>query len=69
MLTRSHKGDPHNANVKALIVAVPIYFTPSMISSSDFVKIMVDACNPENYIKVKIVFYIPLRLNFMALYK
>ena len=44
-----------------------VYFTPSVISSDDFVKIMVDVCSPQNYTKVKFVFYIPLRLNFMAL--
>ena len=44
-----------------------VYFTPSVISSDDFVKIMLDVCNTQNYTKVKFVFYIPLRLNFMAL--
>ena len=47
-----------------------VYFTPSVISSDDCwmsVKIMLDQCNTQNYTKVKFVFYIPLRLNFMAL--
>ena len=46
-----------------------LYFIPSVISSVDFVKIMVDVCNPQNYTKVQFVFYIPLRLNFVALKK
>ena len=44
-----------------------VYFTPSVISSNDFVKIIVDVCNPQNYTKVKFVFYIPLEINFVAL--
>ena len=30
---------------------------------------MVDVCNPQNYIKVKFIFCVPLRLNFVALNK
>ena len=37
-----------------------VYFIPSVISNVDFVKIMVDVCNPQNYTKVKFVFYILL---------
>ena len=46
-----------------------VYFTSAEISSDDFVKIMVDVCNLQNYTKVKFVFYIPVRLKFMALNK
>ena len=46
-----------------------VYFTPSVISSNGFVKIMVVVCNPQNYLKFKFVFYIPLRLNLIVLNK
>ena len=46
-----------------------VYFAPSVISSGDFVKVMVNVGNPQNYTKVKFVFHIPLRRNFMALNK
>ena len=46
-----------------------VHFFPSVILCIDFVKIMLNVCNPQNYAKVKLVFYIPLRLNFVALNK
>ena len=46
-----------------------VYFTPSVISSNVFVKIMVVVSNPQNYLRFKFVFYIPLRLNLIVLNK
>ena len=33
-----------------------VYFIPTVIASVNFVKMMVDVCNPRNYTKVKLVF-------------
>ena len=41
-----------------------VYFITSVILSVDFVKIMVDVCNPQNYPIVKFIFLCSFETQF-----